>query len=146
MSVGLPGSGIGGLFYVVAALSMPLRQCYAAMRGDGQRGSWSLVLRQTAIALGVLAGIWVAGWALGELLGRLSAVAVVAGPSPGPGHRTGSVLKLASLLLASITLVAVLGLVELASALQRRRRPTGGRSSPAGEEVAPAGRAASPAA
>lgn len=52
MNIGLPGTGLGGLFYLVAALLMPLVALYRAARGGPPR--WGLALRQAAYAIIIL--------------------------------------------------------------------------------------------
>ena len=49
MTAGLPGTGIGGMFYLISALATPLWEAYLRVRGRRARG-WGLVVAQTAIA------------------------------------------------------------------------------------------------
>ncbi|MEV7431390.1 MULTISPECIES: hypothetical protein [unclassified Nocardioides] len=63
MTAGLPGTGLGGLLYVVLALLMPLRELYLTARGRSSRERWAVVGRQALMALvivAVLAGTAVA--------------------------------------------------------------------------------------
>jgi len=108
MTAGLPGTGIGGLFYLVSALAMPLREAYRRARGAAASGTWRLVAGQTAIAGGILGGVWATGWLLGVAL--RTAHAVVALP---PGAHPGNVLRTVTLALSLGTLAAVLLGVEL---------------------------------
>jgi hypothetical protein len=55
VTAGIPGTGIGGLFYLVSALAMPLR----ALRG--RRPHWRLIAGQVAMASGVIAAMWATG-------------------------------------------------------------------------------------
>jgi hypothetical protein len=66
MTAGVPGTGIGGLYYVVAAIVLPLRGLVRRMRGF--RVPWREVLGPAALGAGVLIGIWATGWLLGFLL------------------------------------------------------------------------------
>jgi len=63
MNPGLPGTGIGGLFYILTALWMPVCEIWRRLRGDAN-GRWSAVAKQFAIAAGVVAAIVGVFWAL----------------------------------------------------------------------------------
>ena len=58
MTVGLPGTGIGGLFYLLNALAMPVVAVLRNVRGDRKHSSWRVPVAQFSLAasmLGVLA-------------------------------------------------------------------------------------------
>lgn len=57
MTAGLPGTGLGGLFYLILSLLMPLRELYLTARGRSSRARWRFVLTQLAIALGIIAAM-----------------------------------------------------------------------------------------
>src|ERR1041384_4659390 len=113
MIAGLPGTGIGGLFYVITALGTPFRAWRARREGraDGSElGAWALVL----MAAGLMGAVWLTGWAVGVLLGHpltraLAAIRVARTVAPPP-----SLIRTVSLLLAVATLVTVLAAVEVA--------------------------------
>ncbi len=115
MTAGLPGTGIGGMFYLISALATPLREGYLRMRGRRSRG-WRLVAAQTAIASAVLAGMWATGWLLG-LAVRASHRVFPAAVTLHPG----SLLPAVALLLSVGTLAVVLLGVELLRLWVRRR-------------------------
>lgn len=121
-SAGLPGTGIGGLFYLLAALSSPLR--FMWRRATPQRGAatWREVMEVAAIALGVIGGIWFAGWLLGVVLaghpGALSGLS----PRTLASGQAANVVRVAALVAGIATLALVLGVVELARLVSRRRR------------------------
>ena len=116
MTAGLPGTGIGGMFYLMSALATPLREAYLRVRGRRSRG-WGLVATQTAIAGAILAGVWATGWLLGlALSASRSVIPAVATLHPG------NLLPAVALLFSVGTLAAVLLGVELLR-LWIRRRP-----------------------
>ncbi len=119
MSVGLPGTGVGGLFYLVSALCMPFREAYRATVGQSDARTRGVVARQTAIALGVLGGIWLAGWLIGLVLSEVPLVAAAMNAVPVFAGRASNVLKVASFSLAFVTLGIVLGAVEIAGVVRR---------------------------
>jgi len=54
MNVGLPGTGIGALFYVLLVLAMPLRELWVRWARPHRRRSWRFIGRQLAMVLGML--------------------------------------------------------------------------------------------
>lgn len=61
MTAGLPGTGIGGVFYLISALLMPLFELVLTLRGKSSFARWRLVIRQLVMAAGILGGMWVLG-------------------------------------------------------------------------------------
>jgi hypothetical protein len=107
VTAGLPGTGIGGLFYLVSALLMPFREAFRALtgRGDRERG-------QTAIVQGGL-GVTIVGvvWVTGLILGRLHIGTTLVHHTTIAGVR---VLYITPILVAVATLSGVLLAVEIA--------------------------------
>ncbi len=68
MNVGLPGTGIGGLFYLMTALLMPVIEVIQTLRGKSTLERWQLVIRQTLLAIGILGGLFATGWLLAHAL------------------------------------------------------------------------------
>ena len=64
MNVGLPGTGLGGLFYLATALLMPVWELIATLRGRSNWGRWKQVGLQAGLALGILGGLWLTAWLL----------------------------------------------------------------------------------
>jgi hypothetical protein len=69
MVVGLPGLGIGTLFYVLTALWMPMCELRRVCRGDVSAARWRLVMVQLCFALSVVASVALADRAIGIVLG-----------------------------------------------------------------------------
>lgn len=67
MTAGLPGTGIGGLFYLISALLMPFREAFLAIIGRGNRARSQMALQQGGLALTILGAVWVTGLVLGLL-------------------------------------------------------------------------------
>lgn len=68
MNAGLPGTGLGGLFYLVLALLMPVRELYLTARGRSSRQRWRLVLQQLLIAAAILTALGITGTLLRGVL------------------------------------------------------------------------------
>ncbi|PYP48548.1 MAG: hypothetical protein DMD42_01105 [Gemmatimonadetes bacterium] len=115
MTAGLPGTGIGGMFYLLSALATPLWEAYQRVRRRRSRG-WRPVAGQTTIAGAILAGVWATGWLLGLALSA-SQRFVPAAAAPHPGR----LLPLLALLFSIGTLAVVLLGVELLRLWVRRR-------------------------
>src|SRR5215218_3721657 len=115
MTAGLPGAGIGGLFYLFSALLMPVRSLHRALTGGEPR--WRLAFRQAALAAGVFAGIWGTGWLLGAAMRHVAPAAADAPAHPG----VPNVVRTGALLFSLGTLAAVLAVVQVARLAARRR-------------------------
>ena len=57
MNVGLPGTGLGGIFYLVGALMMPLLELSRFLIGQGNSKRLKVAIEQGAIALGMVAAL-----------------------------------------------------------------------------------------
>lgn len=78
-SAGLPGTGIGGLFYILLALCMPFFELYQTILGRSSLERWKLVLRQLAITLLILAGAGGTFFLSFELFGLKNPAALMVG-------------------------------------------------------------------
>jgi hypothetical protein len=65
MMAGLPGTGIGGLFYLLAALLLPLRFAWLYARGQHDRGHLVLMFKQLAMSTSMIVAVWLTGIVLG---------------------------------------------------------------------------------
>jgi hypothetical protein len=114
MTAGLPGVGIGGIFYLASALLMPVRSAIATLQGRGHEARWALALRQSGLAAIILGAIWATGWLIGWSIGIIS-------PDAAPTFANGvttqrevhNVMRTAALLLSFGTLAAVLAVVQV---------------------------------
>ena len=122
MTVGLPGAGIGGLFYLLAGLLMPVREAWLTMTGRSTRRRWRTVLQQFSIAGGIAGGTYASGWALALVLGALArghATGTSSGASPLLRH-TADWLRPTHGLAQLATLAAIVGLTWVLGALVGR--------------------------
>ena len=115
MTVGLPGVGIGGLFYLISALLMPVRELLRRSRGE-PAGPWGLVAGQWMMAAGIIGALWGTGWILGFIVPVSPATA--SGVAPGV---TRNVIRISALALSIGTLSAVLIGVQVARLMTRVR-------------------------
>src|SRR5687767_14729824 len=101
MNVGLPGSGIGGAFYLLSALFMPVTGLYRHIRS--RPAGWVMAIRQAAIALGILAGLVMTASLAGLLLAQ-TPLAAWATRSVAEGHQIPSFFRAASVIISVGTL------------------------------------------
>jgi hypothetical protein len=118
MTVGLPGVGIGGIFYLVSALLMPVRELGRAARGAPGERRWGLVAQQSTIAVGILVALWATGWAIGRVIMRAPALSA---SIAGHGTHTMNVVRVSALALSLGTLALVLLITQIARYVVLRR-------------------------
>ncbi|GLC23958.1 tetratricopeptide repeat protein [Roseisolibacter agri] len=130
MAAGLPGVGIGGLFYLASALLMPVREL--TRRARGRPTAWRVVWSQVGLALGILVALWASGEAIGAALGAATRVqltttgALVVGAAAHAASPTPAVWRVSALVGSLGTLAAVLLLVQLVRlGVSLRARRTG---------------------
>lgn len=120
MTAGLPGAGIGGIFYLLSALLMPAVELLALLRGRRSSGRWRIIVRQSFLAGGVIAAVWLTGWALGIVLSLDEVRAALGG---GPLHGgAGNLIQEAAVFLTFATLGGVLASVHVLRFIVGRRR------------------------
>lgn len=64
MFAGLPGIGVGTLFYVLTALWMPFRELPRLVQGKSSLSAWALILRQLFHSAGIIVTVMIAERAL----------------------------------------------------------------------------------
>ena len=129
MTVGLPGAGIGGLFYLLAALLMPLRELAHTVRGRSSASRWTLVAWQFAYAGGIAAGTWVTGWLIVAGATRLATRAGGSGVATGAPTRVLDLLRPAQGVATLLMLAAILAIVAIVGRVVAR--PVAGVSADA---------------
>lgn len=120
MTAGVPGTGIGGLFYLAAALWLPVRAIIRQMRGVP--ASWRTILGNAGLALGILAGIWGTGLLLGWMLAPAvrGTGEILAASGDGRSHQA-NLVRWGAFLAGYMTLAVVLGAVQVARFLAGRK-------------------------
>ena len=114
MTAGLPGTGVGGLFYMLSGILMPFREAYRALRGQSDARSRRLVAYQTVMALGVVGGIWVTGWLLGVIISWAPAVAAAVHGATFTAAHPSNVVRAVAFFIGFGTLAFVLAAVQVA--------------------------------
>src|SRR3954447_8555552 len=86
MTAGLPGVGIGGLFYLLCALLMPFTELGRTFAGRSSRERWRSVLTQFVMALVMVATVTAVIWGVRVMFAPTT---VVTSPAPGSGSGSG---------------------------------------------------------
>src|SRR5919106_471672 len=119
MSAGLPGLGLGGLFFVLLALLAPFVELIRTTRGRSSVAAWRAVGRQFALALTMVAAV--------ELTLRLLyALADATGPAGALSERSPTVLALRPIGITLGLLACVLATakaMQLIATIRARGRP-----------------------
>jgi hypothetical protein len=131
---GLPGTGIGGLFYLLLTALMPLRHAVSAVRRRSRAGAGRVVLRCVALAAGIVATIWAQAWALRAAILALSPAGQVPAAFRGLADAgTSTYVKVAAFASLASLAAVVLTVHALRLFLRRREAP----AVPALPEAAP---------
>ena len=112
MSVGLPGSGIGGVFYLLSAMWMPMHSAQRSVRGKSAQ--LRLMFRQTLLASLIIGALWGTGFVIDlVLLGAPANESLRAAVGKDGGASLPSVFRAASFALTFGTLALVLLTVQI---------------------------------
>lgn len=122
MAAGIPGIGIGGLFYLVNALRIPVTAWRRRRRGEPSPIASSRARRLTVMALAILVGTWLTGVVVGVMLQSTSTPANEAAGLASKLRDRIVQLQASALLLWVGTLSFVLLAVQVARFILRRRR------------------------
>ena len=118
MTAGVPGSGIGGFFYLLSALLMPVNETVSVCRRKSNKKSRKVVVRQMLNAAGVLCGVWLTGWFISRAI-------LVVSSRGGAGPQTVVFVKpWMSLFYGLITLLGVVLFVQVFSSVLRKIHPS----------------------
>lgn len=130
MTAGIPGAGIGGLFYLLGALFMPFREIWLALHGRSSAGSRRVVRRQVAIATAILLSMWTAAWLISLFITLRQAVSSFAGigPETTPTGNQTLLWNYSALAIGTVTLALLLTAVQILRFVVPSKRLT--KSSP----------------
>lgn len=111
MTAGLPGFGLGGVFFIISALVAPFGELLMTARGRSSRARWASVVRQFLMAVGMIA-------AIGVVLGL---VGLVIGAGPVAFLSSFSLVPLGATTALLGFVVAATKLVQIGSHRAKRR-------------------------
>ncbi len=133
MFAGLPGIGVGTLFYILMAFWMPVREIPRVIQGTSSKETWLLIVRQLFYAVGIIVTVMfgekVLLWILGDSQVKPFSPATWVHAELGT-HAAGSIL--AAPIMASVLLLAgMLTAVELLRVIAKRPARIETRPQPA---------------
>ena len=112
MTAGLPGIGIGGIFYLVSALMMPLVELKRRLRRRKHKKSWRLILKHFSYVLGIAGGFWAMGYLLTLPIRELSQLL-----SMPQANNTTNVFQIKPLYVSLAVLTFVFGSLALSNVI-----------------------------
>jgi hypothetical protein len=68
MTAGLPGTGIGGIFYLLLAICMPVCEVFRAAQKRTNVRRWGFISLQLLFVAGILTAMWGEVWLLNRTL------------------------------------------------------------------------------
>ncbi len=120
MTAGMPGTGIGGVFYLLSAIIMPLNETVLTIRGKSSIARWLVVIRQLVIAGAIVCGMWLLGMVAGLVFTEFTAAQPIV---PGIAREVHShivetafrvnIFHIAPVIMSIATLAAILTLTNL---------------------------------
>lgn len=110
MTVGLPGTGIGGIFYILLAVFMPIRESLRTLKGRTNFRRWCFIVIQLFFVTGVVAAMWGELWLLNKLLILTWGTLKVNGPllMTGNAFHDTKLIALASAYMSFVSLTFVI--------------------------------------
>jgi hypothetical protein len=117
MTAGLPGVGIGGIFYLLCAFVMPFAELVNTLRGRTTWKRWQMVLTQFGFFCGIMAGFWITGFLLGKIIVR----SVMAGGFSHSLLKSHNLFKIQPLFVSLATLIVVFAALRISNHLWDRR-------------------------
>jgi arginine exporter protein ArgO len=69
---GLPGTGLGGIFYILLICWMAARETWLLSKGASRAAHWTKIARFATLATCIIAALWAEGWLLERAILMLS--------------------------------------------------------------------------
>lgn len=121
MTAGLPGTGIGGLFYLLLVFWMPCREIYLLCRGRSSLARWRAIAFFMSMTLAIIVTTYAEAWILSKVVTSIATAIGTLPPGQGQGYK---LLAGASIVMSLGSLVVVLlGVHVLRLVLRWRNRP-----------------------
>lgn len=137
MTVGLPGTGIGSIFYMLLAVCMPVMEFGRTLKGRTNLKRWFFVVLQVLFVIVIITALWSEVWLLNKSLAWLWGTLKVNGPLlvAEQSFRQTKVVAMASASASFISLAFVITGVHVLRFFvhrgRRREKLTAPKSQPA---------------
>jgi hypothetical protein len=113
---GLPGTGLGGIFYMLLVIWMGVRETWLLTRGTSTRARWMKIARFGSMAICIVSGLWLEGWLLQQ--------GFIGLPDPSPDLTHAMALAPALTAAPFLILAVLLGGIHVLRLLRQRRAPS----------------------
>jgi hypothetical protein len=135
MTAGLPGTGLGGIFYILLVAMMPAREAYLTVRGRSSVARWKTVGYHLAMVGGILAALAGFVWAMTSAFNLLHRIGIISPALYQSAVNASAVTsKLAAIVsisvLASLLVGGVLLRVIVGAMTRNATRPRAARGAP----------------
>lgn len=107
MIAGIPGTGIGGIFYLLISLWMALRESGLTLGRKTTRDSRSAARRHAMLTASLIMGMWATGWFLGFILFTKVGNHLSKAASNGAVYSVQNVIKVTPIFFAFAALAGV---------------------------------------
>ncbi|HEX2727968.1 MAG TPA: hypothetical protein VHN20_19260 [Beijerinckiaceae bacterium] len=87
---GLPGTGLGGVFYALLIMWMAMREAWLALRGSSSAARWGKIGRFGALLGAIVAALWGEGWLLQQIFGPAAGILGTAEPGSARALAVGA--------------------------------------------------------
>jgi hypothetical protein len=87
MTAGLPGTGIGGLFYLMLVCWMPCRELYRLCRRRSTLRRWLDIAFYASVTVAIVVTMWGEAWLLSQILTRAATAVGILRPGTGQGYQ-----------------------------------------------------------
>ncbi len=128
MTAGLPGTGLGGLYYLLSILLMCAKEVVHRIRGTGDRTKSRIAREQILILAGAMLTLWLNGMAIQYLLHLLSRHGAGRGGAPSLSQAAATGLPVNALAVSVGILAGLLLLVQVLRLFVRHSALRGGDS------------------
>jgi hypothetical protein len=105
MTAGLPGTGIGGLYYLLLVFWMPCRELYLLARGRSSPQRWRAIGFYASMTAAIILTTYLEAWLIGQAVIRVATNLHLPIPGNGQGYR---LLATTTIFLSLGSLVGVL--------------------------------------
>lgn len=109
---GMPGTGLGGVFYALLILWIAIRELWLSARQVSGRARWLKIGEFAGLLLGIVAAFWLMGWGIKTLAASALGVAPLAAALTAQ-HKAIDALIPVVALLPFVILAALLGGIHL---------------------------------
>jgi hypothetical protein len=121
MTAGLPGTGIGGLFYLLLVFWMPCRELYQLCRGRSSPQRWRAIGFYLALTVGIVIMTYAEAWLISKAVTHVAMGLGLPVPGNGHGYRVLAAMSIIMSLGSLAGVVVSVHLVRLVMWLNRRK-------------------------